>query len=232
MHGLTTEQLEHRFKERSEQRKRRRSLYVILLQTGLAVSLAASIGAFHLDLGPGESASFAASGQEIVQMEEIVQTRQIEQPPPPPRPPVPIEVPDDVILDDDVLDFDSVLDLDEALAELPPPPAAAQEPEETEPEIFVAVEDPPRMVGGMAALFAEIRYPEIARRSELEGTVVVQITIDEEGRPSDARIRKSVHKVLDDEAIRAVMLQSFIPGKQRGRPVKVYMSIPVIFRLN
>jgi len=197
----------------------------------MTVSLAASTAVFHLDLRTDESVSFAISEQEVVQMEEIGQTQQIEKPAPPPRPPVPIVVPDDVLLDDDVLDFDSILDLDEALA-IMPPPAAVQKPEEIEPEIFVVVEDPPKMVGGMAALMAVLKYPDIARNAGLEGTVVVEIVIDENGRPSISRIRKSVHEILDKEAERAIMLQTFIPGKQRGRPVKVYMTIPVEFRLN
>lgn len=230
--GLPPEKLSHSFKERSKLRKRRRGQYIILLQAGVAVSLAAAIGVFHVDLRIGESDSFAIAEQEIVQMEEIVQTRQIEKPPPPPRPPVPVIVPDDVTLDDDELNFDSFLDLDEALAELPPPPEAITDFEETEPEIFVIVEDPPTMVGGMAALFAEVKYPEIARRAGLVGRVVVEIIIDENGQPSLSRIKISVNELLDNEAVRAIMLQTFIPGKQRGRPVKVYMNIPVDFRLN
>ena len=178
----------------------------------------------------------------------INQTKQIEKRPPPPRPPVPVAVPvvvpvavpvvipvvvpDDVILDDDDLNFDSIQDLDVAFAERPSPPAAVQESEETEPEIFEIVEDPPTMVGGITALNSTIKYPEIAIRAGLEGTVVVRIIINEYGEPSDPTIEKSVHKALDNEAKRAVMLQSFIPGKQRGNPVKVLMSIRVNFRLN
>ena len=88
------------------------------------------------------------------------------------------------------------------------------------------------MVGGITALNSTIKYPEIAIRAGLEGTVVVRIIINEYGEPSDPTIEKSVHKALDNEAKRAVMLQSFMPGKQRGNPVKVLMSIRVNFRLN
>ena len=164
-------------------------------------------------------------------MEEIVQTQQIERPPPPPRPPVPVEVPNDVDLDEEALDFDALLDMDEAIVALPPPPAAAVPEPETEPEIFVAVEDPPEMIGGMASLHGELKYPELARRAGIGGTVVVQVVIDATGEPSSPTVVRSVSEVLDKEAVRAVMKQRFVPGKQRGRAVSVYMAIPVVFRL-
>src|SRR5690625_6539257 len=103
------------------------------------------------------------------------QTQQIEQPPPPPRPPVPIEVPNDEILEDDFLDLDATLDLAPPIAAAPPPPppSAAEEAEAAEPEIFVIVEEMPGLIGGLAAIQGNIRYPEIARTAGVEGRVAV-----------------------------------------------------------
>ncbi|GMQ82579.1 MAG: energy transducer TonB [Rhodothermia bacterium] len=228
--GLTPEQLEKGFRQRSEVRRSRRIQYLIVLQFGMVVALSVSVGVFRLEISTGGSSEYTVAEQEIVQMEEIVQTEQLEKPPPPPRPPIPVEVPNDIELTDDEMDFDSFLDLDAAITDLPPPAPVVDE--DTEPEIFMIVENPPEMIGGFQALLAELKYPEIARRASIDGTVVVQIVVAVDGTPSNPKIVRSVQESLDNEALRAVMLQRFIPGKQRGRPVPVYMNIPVIFRLN
>ena len=229
---MTRRELSGRFAERSATLRSRKRQYVIVLQLGAIAALVISITAFRLDLRTGEAADLSLAQQEIVQIEEIVQTQQIEKPPPPPRPPVPVEVPNDVELAEENLDFDATLDLEAALTQPPPPPTAAITEPDPEPEIFVAVEEPPEMIGGWSALFEDLDYPEIARRAKLEGRVVVRVVINEDGTPSDPTILRSVSEVLDKEAIRAVMLQRFNPGRQRGRPVRVYMAIPVVFALN
>lgn len=228
--GLTPELLKKSFSQRSEVRRRRRSQYVIALQIGMIVALSVSTGAFQINLTVRESQEFTITAQELVRMEEIVQTEQLEKPPPPPRPLIPVEVPNDVDLTDDEMDFDSFLDLEDAITDAPPPAPVIEE--DSEPEIFIIVENPPEMVGGFQALVAELKYPDIARRAGIDGTVVVQIVVARDGTPSNPKIIRSVQESLDNEALRAVMLQKFIPGKQRGRPVPVYMNIPVIFRLN
>ena len=55
--------------------------------------------------------------------------------------------------------------------------------------------------------------------------------IDEQGVPTEPEVIRSVHATLDDAALEAVMKQRFTPGKQRGRAVRVKISIPVRFSL-
>ena len=229
--ALTKPVLDRRFRERAVRYRTRRAEYLRGFQLGLAAALVLLIGAFNLNVETGSDLEFTLGDQELVQVEEILQTTHFEKPPPPPRPPIPVEVPNDEILEDVDLDLDVTLDLDEVLTELPPPPPAPAEEEEAEPEIFVVVEDMPEMVGGLPALLGDLDYPELARKAGLEGIVVVQIVIAEDGRPSDPKVVKSVHKLLDDEAVRAVLAQQYRPGMQRGRAVKVAMNIPVTFRL-
>lgn len=165
-------------------------------------------------------------------MEEIQQTQQIEQPPPPPRPPIPVEVPNDEILEDDfLLDLDASLDLDAPISQPPPPPPAEEEEVVEEPEIFVIVEDMPELIGGLAAIQSNIRYPEIARKAGVEGRVFVQFVVDEQGNVVDPVVTRGLGAGLDEEAIRAVSQAKFTPGKQRGQPVRVRMSLPITFRL-
>lgn len=211
--------------------------YILYLQIGFAVALLLVISAFQLRIQMRDTLTYAPTQQEVVTMEEVVQTQQMATPPPPPRPPVPVEVPNDVIIEEDNLNLDATLDISEPLdIPLPPPPAPPEtheeeEDESFEQEVFVAVEQMPQLIGGMEALLADLEYPKMARKAGVEGTVVVSVIIDQEGIPTHPTILKSVADVLDDAAIEAVMMQRFEPGRQRNRPVRVSMSIPVIFRL-
>ena len=114
---------------------------------------------------------------------------------------------------------------------LPPPPEPEVEEEEPTVELFVVVEQMPEMIGGFAALLADLEYPALARQAGLEGMVVVYVIIDETGKPVSARVVKSVAEVLDKAALEAVLKQRFEPGRQRNRPVRVQMAIPVRFQL-
>ncbi len=146
---------------------------------------------------------------------------------------MPVVVPDDEIIEDDELDLDATLDITEPLALRPPPPPAPEDEEEEYPEdhVFVVVEQMPEMIGGLAALLDDLKYPPMAQRAGLEGTVVVIVVIEKDGRPGSARVARSVNKVLDDAAVEAVLKQRFEPARQRNRPVRVEMAIPVHFRL-
>lgn len=230
--SLSVERLTVRFDERARRHSERGRNHVRNLQLGIVAALVLVTASFRVDLRSDEGANYATTEQEVVVMEEIAQTRQIERPPPPPRPPVPVEVPNDAILDDVELDLDASLDIDLAVADLPPPPPRPVVEEAPDDEIFVVVEQMPEMVGGFAALAASVEYPTIARKAELEGMVVVRIVIPPSGVPQDPEVVRSVAKVLDTAAVEAVMKQTFVPGRQRGRAVTVAMNIPVIFRLS
>ncbi len=225
--------LADRFAERKRRFRARQERYVVHLQLGFFAALLFVISAFQVNIQPNETGAYTPLKQELVTMEEIVQTQQQVKPPPPPRPPVPVVVPDDEILEDDELDLDATLDIGEPLAARPPPPPAPEDEEEEDPEekIFVVVEQMPEMIGGIAALLDDLKYPLLAQKAGLEGMVIVTVVIDKEGRPGSAQVIRSVHKVLDEAAVAAVLKQRFEPGRQRNRPVRVEMSIPVQFRL-
>ena len=76
------------------------------------------------------------------------------------------------------------------------------------------------------------RYPEIAQEAGIEGTVVVQVFVDEKGRVKDTVILKGIPNTgLDEAATEAIRKVRFRPAKQRERAVGVWISIPVNFRL-
>ncbi len=195
----------------------------------MVLTLTLLIVAFRLDMRVNDNFEVTLVDQEVVQMEEMVQTQQVEKPPPPPRPPVPVEVPDDEVLLDDELDLDMSLDIDE-VPDLPPPPPPKEE-EEAEPEIFVIVEQSPELIGGLPGLQKKIKYPEIAKKAGVEGRVFLQFIVDEQGNVSDPIVTRGIGAGCDEEAVRAILEAKFKPGKQRGKAVKVKMSLPITFRL-
>jgi len=211
-----------------------RKSYHIRLQLGLILSLLIFLVLFKIDFYPQNNDELTLiTQQEEVVIDEIIQTKQEEIAPPPPKPVVPVEVPNDEILTDEIIDIDAELDLYES-AEIPiKPPAqeAAEKPEEEEPEIFVVVEQMPVLIGGLEKLHEEITYPDLAKQAEIEGRVLVEFIIDEEGNVTNPRVIRGIGGGCDEEALRAVSKAKFIPGKQRGRPVKIKYVLPVVFVL-
>lgn len=208
-----------------------RKKYPIYVEIGLVATLSLLIVAFRVDWSPSNDFDIVMPEQEQINMEEVKQTTQIEQPPPPPKPPVPVEVPDESVLEDDDLDLDASLDLDEPISNTPPPPPAQEEEKEEEPEIFVIVEQMPELIGGLAAIQKKITYPEIAKKAGVEGRVIVQFVVDEQGNVADPQVVRGIGAGCDEEAIRAVQQAKFKPGQQRGKAVKVKMSLPITFKL-
>jgi len=109
------------------------------------------------------------------------------------------------------------------------PPGAAQVPDGCS-TLYVVVEESPQYPG-LEELQSRIRYPAQARSDGVEGRVFVQFVVDREGAARAPRVTRGVHPDLDAEAVRVVRETSFTPGRQRGEPVCVQMSLPVTFRL-
>lgn len=204
--------------------------YTLRLQTGMILSLLIFIGLFKLEFYPDMTEIEFHHTTELITVEEIERTRQEPITPPPPRPVVPVAVPNDEIISDDQLMFSTDLSFDDILA-LPPPPPSGTNLEDDEEEIFVLVEQMPELIGGLASVQSRIRYPEVARLAGIEGRVVVQFVIDERGNVNDPVIIRGIGGGCDEEALRAIKDAKFIPGMQRGRPVKVRYSMPITFSL-
>ncbi len=157
-----------------------------------------------------------------------------------PEPPKPkIVMPEEIIeVDDDdevpevdlVLDMDDALDIDDIIDDDPLPIEIA-------PEYVDYTDEMPTPAGGqdafMAFLAKNIKYPKSGQRMGLQGRVFVQFIVDEQGNLTDIKVIKGINADFDNEAVR-VLSQSpqWKPGKQRGRPVKVRMVIPIIYKLN
>ena len=114
--------------------------------------------------------------------------------------------------------------------------APQQKQKEEEAPIHTVVEQPAQFPGGEAALLAyvakNIKYPAIAVEQEIQGTVQLRFVVEANGSIGDVQVVKSLESHCDKEAIRVVKsLPRFIPGKQQGRPVRVWFTLPVRYSI-
>lgn len=114
----------------------------------------------------------------------------------------------------------------------PPPPPAEQPPPPPGAETFVIVEQMPDLIGGLDGLQAKMIYPEIARNAGIEGRVILQFIVEPDGSVSNPVVVRGIGGGCDEEALRVVSEAVFTPGRQRGEPVRVKMSLPITFDLD
>jgi TonB family protein len=98
-------------------------------------------------------------------------------------------------------------------------------------DYLVKAEEMPEPIGGIEAIQSKLLYPEIAKRAGIEGRVFVLTFINEEGNVISTEVIKGVGSGLDEAAVKAVRETKFTPAKINGKPVKVQVTVPIIFRL-
>jgi TonB family protein len=103
-------------------------------------------------------------------------------------------------------------------------------------DIYSHVEIPPQFPGGDKALMeyiiANLVYPESAIKNKIEGRVIVRFVINSEGLVEDIAIQRSLDPACDREVIRLIEnMPAWEPGKQSGKPVNVYYTLPILFKL-
>jgi len=75
-------------------------------------------------------------------------------------------------------------------------------------------------------------YPELARLSQLEGTVIVRALVGSDGKVRETILLKKVNDILDQAAVQATAGYVFVPAMQNGRPVAAWVTIPFRFALH
>jgi protein TonB len=203
--------------------------YRRVFETALIIALALLIIAFKYFPEFEQTELNLEGPQELVQVEDVEATKQEAAPPPPPKPPIPIEAPSDEVLEDIEIS-ETELDVNAEVAA--PPPPVEEEEEEVEPVFCVAVEQQPEPIGGLEGIQKRIVYPEIAKRAGVQGRVFVKAYVDENGNVVKVELLKGIGAGCDEAAMEAVKNTKFSPGRQRGKPVKVQVSIPIVFKLN
>jgi protein TonB len=191
---------------------------------------------------------------DIVNMEEVFEEEipiiNVNTPPPPP-PPVAIQesitVVEDVVEIEETVIESTETNQDDKIAEVISVDEVAVEDVDEDVEVpFAVIEDVPVFPGCEKVSKSEkkacfqikmeehvakhFRYPEVALDLGIQGKVFVVFVIDKEGYISNIRSR-GPDKILEKEAERIIkLLPKMIPGKQRGRPVKVPYSVPIVFK--
>ncbi len=204
-----------------------RTYYTIFLQIAVIAVLLIFIVATKIDFQSTQQDTNLTEEQEVVEMEEVIQTEQEEPPAPPPKPQVPVEVPNDEIIEDQEINLDADMNLNDPL-DMPPPP---EDEEEEEEDFFMAVEEMPKIKGGQEWLYDNVEYPERARKSGIEGRVTVQFIVTENGEVEDPKVIRGIGGGCNEAALAVIKKAEFTPGRQRGKPVRVQMSQPIVFRL-
>lgn len=98
-----------------------------------------------------------------------------------------------------------------------------------EPDEFIPVETEPQF--DLDEMYKRLKYPEIARRNNLEGKVTIRVYVDKFGKPKQTIVEQIDNKVFEESARQAIMNTVFKPAIMNGNSVGVWMSIPIIFKL-
>ncbi|HXS38077.1 MAG TPA: energy transducer TonB, partial [Flavipsychrobacter sp.] len=101
------------------------------------------------------------------------------------------------------------------------------------PQIFTYVEQMPQpSVDINAYLSKNLHYPDAARENNIEGRVILQFVVNEDGVVSDIQVERGIGGGCDEEAVRVLKaMPPWKPGKQNGKAVKVRYNLPISFKL-
>ena len=210
---------------------------LMFTQIGLIISLIIARLAFeHKSYDKREIDPSLLRQTEAVEEEMVEITKQEEPKPQPvemPKQTTQLEiVQDDVEVED--IEINAEMDQNEVMEEYVAP--EIEEEEVVEQEVFTIVEEMPSYPGGDVKMYEylgkNIKYPQIARESGIQGRVFVNFVVEPDGSVSNVKVLRGIGGGCDEEAIRVVKsMPKWKPGKQRGKAVRVSYTLPVVFKL-
>jgi protein TonB len=210
---------------------------LMFMQIGMIISLLIAWLAFEHKSYDKREIDPSLLNREVTIDEEMVEiTKQDEQKPQPmevPKQTTQLEiVQDDVEVED--IEINAEVEQNEVLEEYVAPEVV--EEEVVEQEIFKIVEEMPAFPGGEAKLMEyvakNVKYPQIARETGVQGRVYVNFVVEPDGSVSNVSVLRGIGGGCDEEAIRVVKsMPKWKPGKQRGKAVRVSYMLPVNFKL-
>ena len=211
---------------------------VIFTEIGLVIGLALMLVAFEWKTY--EKTVMEVGTRQVENItEEIIPITEQKVKPPPPAPVaqvVKINIVDDNIEVDDDISIDVEADQNTEVQEYVAPVRVDEEESAEEAQIFMVVESMPEFPGGEPALYKflgeNIKYPQMAKESGIQGRVFVTFVVERNGSVTDVRVLRGIGGGCDEEAIRVVQsMPTWTPGKQRGKSVRVQYNLPVKFTL-
>jgi len=208
----------------------------LLFQAGLIVSLSLALLAFEWrtpDQGIPQLPGVATLDPETEYIELVVPKK-----PEPPRP-VNTTLINKVDNNTDVLSdipIDIEVGPDTKIEPYHLPDLKDETPDDTEVEPFVIVEKMPSFPGGEVALMkfiaGHIKYPAAAREAGISGTVYLSFIVEPDGSISTVKVLRGIDGGCTEEALRVLSLMPvWEPGRQRQKPVRVKLNLPVRFVL-
>ncbi|MEQ8418159.1 MAG: TonB family protein [Imperialibacter sp.] len=206
--------------------------YGLHLSIGFMVALALVVTAFEWRTAYEPPITVAEIAAQVIEVVDVPLTKV----PDPPKPKVVMPEIKEVDNEIDVPEVELIIDPVEVeeidLSELMPEPI-----DEVAPEFVDYAEVMPDPVGGMADFMAflgkNIRYPKSGIRNDIQGKVYVQFIVDEQGNLTDLKVIKGINEDFDSESLRVLSkAPAWKPGRQGGRPVKVRMVLPIIYKLH
>ncbi len=213
----------------------KKSTFILI---GLVVSLFVIWRVFEYKSYDKQSVDEFQRTVEVIE-EEMVEITKQEQPKPQPPAPKPqvtqIEIVDNEEEIEDEIEIDAEVSQDEVIEEYFAP-AEIEEEEIVEAEIFKVVEVMPEFPGGAAKMMEYIqknmKYPMMARESDIQGRVFVNFVVEPDGSISNVAVIRGIGGGCDEEAVRVVeSMPKWNPGKQRGTAVRCAFTVPIIFKL-
>lgn len=208
----------------------------LFFSIGLLFTMSVVLYAFEMKSYDESIADLTNRGTNT--FEEVVEVPPTEQPPPPApvvQQPQIVEVPDEQEIKEDLkINFDVEVSEDTKV-EAVQVVEAPVEKEDVE-QIFSVVEESAAPKGGLQAFYKyvgeKLKYPAQARRMGTEGKVFVEFVVNRDGSLVDVKVMRGIGAGCDEEAIRVVQsAPAWTPGKQRGKPVRQKMVIPINFKL-
>ena len=210
---------------------------LMFMQIGLVISLLIAWLAFeHKSYDKREIDPSLLRQTEVLDEEMVEITKQEEQKPQPvemPKQTTQLEiVQDDVEVED--IEINAEVEQNEVIEEYVAPEVV--EDEVVEQEIFKIVEEMPSFPGGEQKLMKyvsdNVKYPQIARETGIQGRVFVNFVVEPDGSVSNVSVLRGIGGGCDEEAMRVVKnMPKWKPGKQRGKAVRVQYMLPINFTL-
>jgi periplasmic protein TonB len=222
---------------KAEKVKRESSQQMLFRAIGLCLSIMFVLLAF-------ESKFYDKAGEDELTGKSLVVDNILDIPvteqPPPPQPvvqqPQIIEVANEEEIVDEIIFTLDIEVTEETKISAPVNVDMGIKPEEEKTEeIFTIVENQPEPNGGYKAFYDYIsnnlKYPRAAIHAGMEGKVFVQFVVEKDGSLTDFQVIRGIGFGCDEEAVRVLSsAPKWIPGKQRGRPVRVRMILPIHFK--
>lgn len=207
---------------------------IFFFSIGLFLSMGLTVYVFELKQYDEALVDLVKKTSDV--FEEVIEVPPTDVPPPPPpavQTPQIVEVPDEEEIEEEIqINLDVEVTEETKVEEV----IVVEAPKEEVDEIFTIVEESAAPKGGMAAFYKyvndKMKYPAQARRMGIEGRVFVEFVIGKDGSISEVRAVKGIGAGCDEEAVRVIQAApSWTPGKQRGKPVKQRMVLPITFKL-